>query len=105
MINGRLTSAEAVNSIYHLELITVFKVLRALYASCLGSHMEIQSDNTSVFSYINEFGGMPSQAMDQLARQLWNWCKRIVVSAVYIPSCENAADFCAEISRIPLSGC
>lgn len=94
-VNGRWSYRESVNSINYLELLAVFYSLQALYHDTCNTHIEVQSDNTTTVSYINEFGGMHSVPMDCLAKQIWAWCieRNIYVSAVYIPGIENTADF------------
>ena len=92
---GRWSATEASFHINHLELLAMFFALQSLYSSKCSVHIEIQSDNVSAVSYCNDFGGMASEAMDSVARMMWNWCieRDIHISAVYIPGCLNTADF------------
>ena len=40
-------------------------------------------------------GGITSEPMDLLATDIWEWCllRQIHISAVYVPGCQNTADF------------
>ena len=93
--NGRWSREESVNSINYLELLAVFYVLQALYCKENNTQIEIQSDNTTAVSYINEFGGMNSVEMDCLAKKIWEWCleRDICISAIHIPGVQNTADY------------
>ena len=92
---GRWSSQELDNSINFLELLAIFNVLKAFYSGVKDTHIEIQCDNISAVTYINDMGGMCSQTLDSLAKDIWEWClfRQIVVSAVYIPGKDNTADF------------
>ena len=83
-------------SINYLELLAIFYALQSLYSSLRKMHIEIQSDNVSAVSYINDMGGMNSRKMDLLAHNIWDWCvsKDIFIPAIHIPGLSNVrADF------------
>jgi hypothetical protein len=93
--NGRWSIEEALNSINYLELLAIWYTVQALYHNEHDIHIEIQSDNTTAISYINDFGGMTSVKMDRLAYDIWMWCleRAICLSAIHIPGVDNTADF------------
>ena len=91
---SRWSSQQLDNSINFLELLAIFNVLQAFYSE-VDVHIEIQCDNITAVTYIYDMGGMCSQTLDSLAKDIWEWCllRQIVVSAVYIPGKDNTADF------------
>ena len=94
--NGRWNQHEKQFSINYLELLAIFYALQSLYSSLRKRHIEIQSDNVSAVSYINDMGGMNSRKMDLLAHNIWDWCvsKDIFISAIHVPGLSNVrADF------------
>ena len=60
--------------------INILELLAAIYASeCFCSHMnnchiQIQIDNTTALAHINKMGGSKSNALNQLAVEIWEWC-------------------------------
>ncbi|MCG7879447.1 MAG: reverse transcriptase domain-containing protein [Candidatus Thiodiazotropha endolucinida] len=92
---GRWTVVEADHSINYLELLAAFYALQSLYENTRGLHIEIQSDNQSCIKYINDLGGIVSQEMDLLAKDIWQWClhREIYISASFCPGVLNTADF------------
>ena len=68
---GRWSSQELDNSINFLELLAIFNVLKAFYSGVKDTHIEIQCDNISAVTYINDMGGMCSQTLDSLAKDIW----------------------------------
>ena len=92
---GRWLSAEKIKSINVLELLAIFLALKALYKNSSHVHINFQSDNTSAIAYINDMGGMSSISMDILAKTIWLWCidRDIHISATYVSSIDNSADF------------
>ena len=46
-------------------------------------------------TYLNDMGGMASESMDRLAKQIWAWCleRQIYITAVFVPGILNTADF------------
>ena len=64
------------------------------------AHVQVKCDNTTAISYINEMGGMQSQVCNNLAKEIWLWCKSrdIWISAAFIPGKENkVADECSRV--------
>ena len=92
---GRWSLFEKEHSIHYLELLAVFHALRSIYKKCSLIHIGIQSDNVCAMSYINDMGGRHSVELDNLAKNIWFWCleRQLFVSASYVPTAENNADF------------
>ena len=92
---GRWNLLESGHSINYLELLAVFYALQSLYENTWGVHIEVESDNQSCIKYINDLGGMLSEEMDLLAKEIWQWClhREIFISASYCPGTLNTADF------------
>lgn len=93
--NGRWAMHELGFSINYLELLAIFYGLQSFYSRLKNIHIQIQSDNVSAVTYINDMGGISSDSMDLLANSIWEWClaRGIFISAVYIPGTDNTADF------------
>ena len=93
--NGRWNNQERVNPIHFLELLAVFYALQSLYSHRKDVHIEIQTDNVIGLTYLNDMGGMASESMDRLAKQIWAWCleRQIYITAVFVPGILNTADF------------
>ena len=80
----------------YFRVAAIFYALRSLYVDETDMHIEIQSDNITAIKYVNDKGGMTCKIMDQLAKDIWEWCvgKNIFITAIHIPGIENtAADF------------
>ena len=66
------------------------------YVSLSDVHIQFQSDNTCAISYIQNFGGIHSLAMDKLAGNICQWFidRNVFISASHICSSQNVtADF------------
>lgn len=93
---GRWKLSEMGHHINYLELLAIFHGLRSFCRSVsAGSHVRVQTDNKSALAYVNSMGGVKSPEMNDLARQIWQWCIScgIWLSASYIPGSLNCADF------------
>lgn len=81
------------NHINYLELLAVFYGLKC-FAKHLNSHnILIRVDNTTALSYINRMGSIKYPKLNQLTKQIWQWCesKDLWIRASYIKS-ENNTD-------------
>ena len=78
-----------------LELLAIFLALKSLYKNSSHVHINFQCDNTSAIAYINDMGGTSPISMDILAKSVWLWCidRDIHISATYVASIDNSADF------------
>ena len=95
-IGGRWNTNEAMDHINILELKAAFFALKSFCSQANKTHVQIQIDNTTAVSYINNMGGSKSPVLNTLAIELWEWCihRNIWVSAVHIAGKLNAdADF------------
>ena len=95
-IGGRWNTNEAMDHINILELKAAFFALQSFCSQANETHVQIQLDNTTAVSYINNMGGSKSPILNNLAIELWEWCipRNIWVSAVHIAGKLNVdADF------------
>ena len=72
-------------------------ILYALKALCKDKnslHVQILTDNTSAVAHINNMGGIKSDDLNSLPKDIWNWCcdKNIWLTAAHIPGKCNPAD-------------
>ena len=88
---GRWPASEKKERINFLELKAIHVALLCFGNELLGSHVTINSDNTSAVSYINNYGGCRSNKLKNLSREIWLWCieREIVLLANHIPGCGN----------------
>ena len=70
-----------------LELLAVQISLSALLSDVHGQQVRLESDNTTVISYINSMGGCHSLECDTITKDIWTWAiaKNIWLSAAFIP--------------------
>ena len=73
-IGGRWTSDEAIDHIKNLELKAAFFALKSFCSQAHDIHIQIQIDNTTAVSYINNVGGSKSPLLNNLAIEIWQWC-------------------------------
>lgn len=87
---GRWTNLESTYKNY-LELLSIFNALKALCAHSNKCHIGIKSDNSTAVSYINNLGGMNSEALDELACKMSLGCleRHMFISAQHIPGDTN----------------
>ena len=77
--------------INYLELKAVLLGLKSLCTTIYNKHIRIQSDNTTTVAYVNAMGGIKSADCNDLAKQIWQWCREreIWLSACHIPGSTN----------------
>ena len=65
--------------------------MKSLCATIYNKHIRIQSDNTTTFAYVNAMGGIKSANCNDLAQQIWQWCREreIWLTACHIPGSTN----------------
>ncbi len=56
-----------------LETMAVFKALQFFCQSLQPGVLLVQTDNTTILSYLNKMGGTRSHSLDQLAREITRW--------------------------------
>ena len=73
------------------EMQTVLLALQAFQTSITGTHVLVQSDNTTVVAYLTKFGGCRSRSLDAIARQVVQWCMfhGKTLSAVHVAGEDN----------------
>jgi hypothetical protein len=72
-------------------------ILYALKALCKDKnrlHVQLLTDNTSAVAHINNMGGIKSEDLNSLSKDIWNWCcdTNIWLSAAHNPGKCNPAD-------------
>ena len=88
---GRSTPTEALNHINYLELLAILLSLKALCGAHKNKHIQVQCDNTTAVSYINNMGGSKSIPCNEVTKQIWALCiaNNNWLSATYLPGCKN----------------
>jgi ribonuclease HI len=88
-VQGAWTYNQSKLHINVLEMLAVFKALKAFQLA--NKMVLIQTDNTSVISYINKAGGTRSLQLCQMTWDLLTWCRehRVMLQAVHIPGTRN----------------
>ena len=73
--------------------------IQSLCSELSNCHLQIQMDNQTAVTYVNNFGGTHSELLNSYARQLILWCKNrnIWVSACHVAGKANKAD---KLSRV-----
>ena len=87
---GRWSLSESNNHINFLELLAAFLALQS-FVSQSNIHVRLKLDNTTAVSYINNMGGIRSEPLNTLAKEIWHWCmsREIWLSAQYVPGDSN----------------
>ena len=101
--NGFWTESERNLHINHLELIAALLALKCFASDNRDCELLLRIDNTTAVAYMNKMGGVQYPKLNNLARDLWQWCeeREIWVFASYIPSSENVdADRESRITNI-----
>ena len=88
---GRWSPQEAQLHINALELLAVLWGLQALCSSEHHCHIKVLSDNTTTVSYLRNMGGSQSIPCNDIARDIWLWCKDrdIWITPAHIPGVGN----------------
>ena len=77
-----------------MELLAAFHALQCFAPK--HPRICLQTDNPTVFGYINIMGGMASPSLNHLIRKLWVWCleREIFVVAQHVPGKDHVyADY------------
>ena len=88
---GRWSNVEKEHHINYLELKAVLLGLQSLCSSVSNSHVKVLTDNTTAVAYIRNMGGTRSIECNEMAREIWLWCKekQIWLSVSHIPGVDN----------------
>ncbi len=102
--SGRWTHQESKYHVNILELTPVLRAIQHFQESLQAGVLLVQTDNTTVQSYLNQRGGgTRSQSLNQLAWEITLWClnRSIAIRAVHLSGADNVeADI---LSRRPSS--
>lgn len=101
-VNGFWSESEKELHINFLELKAIWLALLALASSLENVHLAIKCDNSTAVAYINNLGGIKSNNLNELSKQIWFWCRErdIFLSAFHIPGKDNIqADLLSRISN------
>ena len=90
-IGGRWTVSESSSHINYLELLAAFFALKAFCLNCQRCTVQLQLDNSTAVTYINNMGGTKSLVLNELTIQMWEWSIKhsIWISAVHIAGASN----------------
>lgn len=74
-----------------LELLAAFMGLKCFAKNLSNCNILLRVDNTTAISYINRFGGVQFPHLNDLARDIWQWCEQRDISlfASYINTRDN----------------
>lgn len=95
-IGGRWSQKERSYHINYLELLAIYFALRSWFSDKKDLHIGVKSDNITAIVYVNNMGGMTSNDLDCLSREIWEWClkRQIFVTAFHLPGQDNVtADY------------
>ena len=79
---------------YHINYLELKAILLGLQSLCSAStecHIKVLKDNTTAVAYIRNMGGSHSIPCNDMAREIWLWCKDkgIWISISHIPGIDN----------------
>ena len=85
-VGRRWTTLESTSQINILELQAAFFALKSFCKETTKGHVQLQIDNTTAVTYINDMGGSKSPKLNSLAQEIWDWCiqQQLWVSATHI---------------------
>ena len=72
---GRWSPEEKEYHINYLELKAILLGLQSLCSASTECHIKVLTDNTTAVAYIHNMGGSHSIACNDMAREIWLWCK------------------------------
>ncbi|KAJ7320481.1 hypothetical protein JRQ81_019992 [Phrynocephalus forsythii] len=90
-IHGTWNEMEKRLHINYLELLAIFKALRAFEPLITNQTIQIVTDNTTALYYLNKQNGTRSRRLLNLTLELWDWCciRNITPQAIHIASTDN----------------
>lgn len=91
MTRGHWSATEMTHHINYLELLAAFLGLKSFCQNYRNINVLLRIDNTTAISYINRMGGIQFPHLNQISREIWQWCesKDIYIFASYIRSRDN----------------
>ena len=60
--------------INYLETLAAFSALKCFAVDLRSTRVQLHIDNTAAVYYINNMGGTKSATLNNLAREIWQWC-------------------------------
>lgn len=89
--NGNWSDRELTLHINMLELIAAYYGLKIFTGDIKNCDILLRIDNTTAICYINRMGGVQHPHLNELARNIWQWCesRNIYIFASYISSRDN----------------
>lgn len=92
--HGKWKTIEMRHHINYLELLAVFLGLKSFASNESNCTILLRVDNTTAISYINRLGGIQFPHLNDLTRQIWQWCEQrnIWLFASYVNTKDNYAD-------------
>lgn len=93
-LGGQWKATEKEHHINYLELLAVFLGLKSFASNESHCTILLRVDNTTAISYINRMGGIQFPHLNDLTRQIWQWCemRSIILYASYVNTKDNRAD-------------
>ena len=87
-----------------LELEAAWMALREFVSAVEGKHVLLNTDNTTVASYVNRQGGAHSVSLSQRTEDMLLWCQdhKIVLTAKYVPGKLNVLADCLSRAHMVL---
>lgn len=91
---GQWKAVEKEHHINYLELLAVLLGLKSYAAHESDCAILLRVDNTTAISYINRMGGIQFPHLNDLSKQIWQWCetRNIILYASYVNTKDNRAD-------------
>lgn len=89
--SGNWKDSELLLHINTLELKAAFYGLKIFANNLRNCNILLRVDNTTAICYINRMGGIQHTQLNQLSRNIWQWCetRNLFIFASYIKSSEN----------------
>ena len=89
--NGRWSDEESKWHINVLEMLAIQYALKSFDSRLYSKHIKILSDNQCAVSYIRNMGGSKSMACNNIAFNIWSWCRHrnIWITITHIAGIRN----------------
>lgn len=100
--HGIWNASERELHINALEIKAATLGLKCFAKSLYNKQILLRVDNVTALAYINKMGGTKFESLNNLAKELWEWCidRKLWVFAEYVASKENLADEGSRISNL-----
>ena len=89
--NAHELERAANNEINYLEMLAAGLGLKSFCSDIRETHILLRLDNTTAVTYLNNMGGVKSQACNEMALQIWDWCSKrgIWITASHLAGSKN----------------